>query len=96
MNMAYIEQIEQYIDLRMVPVSDPRHDDGLQVLHDVPPVLRLLRGRGGHQLGEVAGADPRQHRPRPDVVQVVRHVVDHRSPELTELLARCHPPTLEL
>ena len=29
--------------------------------------------------------------PVPDVVKIVRHIVDHRRPELTEFLARSHP-----
>ena len=32
----------------------------------------------------------REDRPVPDIIQVVRHVVNHRLPELPELLAARH------
>ena len=35
--------------------------------------------------------DLRDDWPFPDVVEVVRHVVDHGHAELSELLAGCHP-----
>ena len=44
------------VELWVVPVGDPRHDDGVQVPHHLGPVLRLLGGGVGHQLGQVAGA----------------------------------------
>ena len=35
--------------------------------------------------------DLRDDWPVPDVVEVVRHVVDHGHAKLSELLAGCHP-----
>ena len=39
----------------MVPVGHPGHDDAVQVLHHLGPVLACLGGGAGHQLAEVAG-----------------------------------------
>ena len=56
MNPPLLASILSECYLWVVPVCDPGHDDPLDVLHDLCPVLRLLGCMRRNQLLQVARA----------------------------------------
>ena len=67
------------------PLTYPDHDLVLDVLHDVLPLLGLLRRLPGDQLLEVARLDVGRDAAVVDVLHVVHDVVHHLAAALTEL-----------
>lgn len=63
----------------------PGHDLILDVLHDVVPVLALLRSLEGDHVLQVPGLDRGRHSPVLDGVHVVGDVIHHLFASLPEL-----------
>src|SRR5690606_35652117 len=71
----------------MIPVTHARHDDSLEILHDVLERLTQSRRRRGQRTGDVAGAHGRRDRPRLEVSPVLGDPVDQGVALLAEFVA---------
>ena len=60
----------------MLPVSDPRHDELIQIGENLVERFSLLRRLFGQRFGHLSWFDSREDRPLLDTSQIIDHPVD--------------------